>query len=98
MEVEWLPGALLDLQRLREFLRLRNPGSARKAAAKIRKVASALEVHPGFGFKVEDLPGFYDIVIKFGVRNYPLRYRIQGETIYIVALRHGREAGFSDEQ
>jgi hypothetical protein len=54
--------------------------------------------HPGLGITVEDLPGFYDIVIKFGVRNYLLRYRIHGETIYIVALRHGREAGFSDEE
>lgn len=98
MEIEWLPGALRDLQKLREFLRLKNSGSALKAAAKIRKVASTLEVHPGIGFKVEDLPGFYDIVIKFGVRNYALRYRIQGNIIYIVALRHGREAGFLDEQ
>lgn len=98
MQVEWLPTALRDLQRLRDFLRPQNPESAQKAVSKIKKLTPALMAHPGLGITVEDLPGFYDIVIKFGVRNYLLRYRIHGETIYIVALRHGREAGFSDEE
>jgi len=97
MQIEWLPTALRDLQRLREFLRPKNPGSARKAGAKIRKVASSLKAHPGLGVGVEDLPGFYDLIIKFGIRNYVLRYYLHDESIYIVALRHGREAGFSDE-
>lgn len=98
MQVEWLPTALRDLQRLRDFLRPKNPGSAQRAGARIQKVASTLEVHPGLGIEVEDLPGFYDVVTTFGARNYVLRYRIYGEMIYIVALRHGREAGFPDEQ
>ncbi len=98
MQIEWLPSSLRDLQRLRDFLRPKSPGSAQRAAAKIRKVASALKIHPGLGVGVEDLPGFYDVVIKFGIRNYVLRYHIHDETIYIVALRHGREAGFSDEE
>jgi len=98
MQIEWLPTALRDLQRLRNFLRLQNPGAAQRAGANIRKVASALKTHPGLGMVVEDLPGFYDLVIKFGTRNYVLRYHLHDNIIYIVALRHGREAGFSDEE
>ena len=98
MQIEWLPTALRDLKRLRDFLQSKSPGSARRAAAKIRKLASALKIHPGLGVGVEDLPGFYDVVIKFGIRNYVLRYHLHDETIYIVALRHGREDGFSGEE
>jgi addiction module RelE/StbE family toxin len=98
MQIEWLPSALRDLERLREFLRPKNPGAAQKAVTKIKKAVSTLKVHPALGIEVEDLPGFYDVPITFGVRNYVLRYRIHGEIIYIVALRHGRESGFSDEK
>ena len=98
MQIEWLPTALRDLQRLRDFLRPQNPGAAKRAGAKIKKLAAALKVHPGLGIAVEDLPGFYDVVIKFGIRNYVLRYNLHDERIYIVALRHGREAGFYDEE
>ena len=97
MQVEWLPTALRDLQKLREFLRPHNPDAARKAAILIRKAVSTLEAHPGLGKEVEDLPGFYDLIIPFVSRGYVLRYRLYGETIFIVALRHAREVGFLEE-
>jgi addiction module RelE/StbE family toxin len=98
MQVEWLPDAIQDLQRLREFLRPKNPAAAKSAANKIIKAASSLKVYPGVGKPVEDLPGYYDVVIKFGFRNYVMRYHILEEIIFIVALRHGREAGFAVEE
>lgn len=97
MQVRWLPTAIRDLQTLREFLRPHNPDASRRAVATIRKVASALEAHPYLGKEAEDLQNFYDIIIPLGVRSYILRYRVHGETIFIVALRHGREVGFPDE-
>lgn len=98
MQVEWLPGAIRDLQRLREFLRPKNPGVAISAANKMIKAASSLKDYPGVGKPVEDLPGYYDVVMKFGFRNYVMRYHILEDMIFIVALRHGREAGFVDEE
>jgi plasmid stabilization system protein ParE len=97
MKIAWLPTAMRDLQRLREFLRPRNPEAARKAVEIIRRVVSVLESQPHLGKGVEDLPHFHDVVIPFGARNYILRYRVQGETVFILALRHAREAGFSDD-
>lgn len=97
MQVEWLPSAMRDLQRLRDFLRPYNPDASQRAAVTIQKTVSALESQSYLGKTVEDLPNFYDLVIPFGARSYILRYRINGETIFIVALRHGREVGFSSE-
>jgi addiction module RelE/StbE family toxin len=97
MQVEWLPTALRDLQKLREFIRPHNPDAARRAGLTIRKAVTTLQVHPGRGKEVEDLPGFYDLIIPFSSRSYVLRYRIYGETVFIVTSRHAREVGFSED-
>jgi hypothetical protein len=34
-------------------------------------------------------------MIPFGASGYVLRYRLQGDTIFIIAIKHGKEAGFS---
>jgi addiction module RelE/StbE family toxin len=96
MNVEWLPSALNDLQELRNFLGS-NPDAAREAAFLIRRAASSLKTHPYLGKAVEDLPGFYDIIIPFRRGSYILRYKIHHETVFIVVLRHSKEAGFSNE-
>ena len=97
MNVEWLPSALNDLQKLRNFLRSGNPDAAREAATLLRRTASSLASHPYLGKAVPDLPGFYDIVIPFRRGGYILRYKIHDETVFIVVLRHSKEAGFSNE-
>jgi plasmid stabilization system protein ParE len=97
MQVEWLPTALRDLQKLREFILPHNPDAARRVGVIIRKAVSALEIHPGLGKEVEDLSRFYDLVIPFASRSYILRYRIYRETLFVVALRHAREVGFHEE-
>jgi plasmid stabilization system protein ParE len=37
------------------------------------------------------------MVIPFGASGYVLRYRVEADTVFIVAIKHGKEAGFSDE-
>ncbi|GFO54159.1 hypothetical protein GMSM_11660 [Geomonas sp. Red276] len=90
MRVEWLTGALLDLQRLREFLIPLNTEAAKKAIAAIKAAVRLLTPYP-YGKPVEDLPGYFDIVIPFGSAGYVLRYRIEEQTIFIVAVKHTRE-------
>jgi len=53
--------------------------------------------NPRIGKPEEDLPDFHDIFIPFGASGYVFRYRIQGDTFFIIALKHCREAGFSDQ-
>jgi len=43
------------------------------------------------------MPDYHDIVVPFGASGYLLRYRIQGEAIIIIALKHCKEAGFSEQ-
>ena len=94
VRIEWLPGAVSDLQRLREFIFPHNADAARRAVAVIRKAVSLLHSNTFIGKPVEDLPDFRDVVVPFGSSGYVLRYRIAGDTVLIVAVKHGKEAGF----
>jgi plasmid stabilization system protein ParE len=98
MKVEWLVSAILDLQRLRDFIVSHNPEAAQRAVKIIKAAVAALTANPRVGKPAEDLPDYHDIIIPFGASGYVLRYRLQGETIFIVAVKHGKEAGFSGQE
>ncbi len=98
MRIAWLEPAIEDLRRLREFVAEHNPEAARRASHLIRSTIAPLTTTPRIGRPVEDLPGFHDLIIPFGVSGYVLRYRIEGDTVYIVAVKHGKEAGFREVQ
>src|SRR5574338_700779 len=55
-QVRFAPGALRDLQRLREFLRPKNPAAARRAGEAIRSSIRLLGQQPHIGRPVEDMP------------------------------------------
>jgi plasmid stabilization system protein ParE len=98
MKIEWLVPAILDLQRLRDFIVSHNPEAAQRAVKVIKAAVAALAANPRAGKPAEDLPDYHDIIIPFGSSGYVLRYRLQGETIFIVAVKHGKEAGFSGQE
>ena len=51
--------------------------------------------HPEIGRPVEDLPPeFREWVIEFGSGAYVALYHLDGNEAVILAVRHGREAGF----
>lgn len=87
----WLPEALEDLRRLRDFLRAYNPTATRRAAQRIRAAAQRLRDYPELGKPVMDLPEFRELMIPFGSGNYVLRYRQLGPMVVIVHLWHSRE-------
>ncbi|MDO9068095.1 MAG: type II toxin-antitoxin system RelE/ParE family toxin [Deltaproteobacteria bacterium] len=97
MRIEWLDSAIDDLQRLRDFIQPHNKEAALRAVQLIRKSVGPLASHPGIGKPVEDLPDFHDLIIPFGASGYVLRYRILGETVFIIAVKHCKEVGFSDQ-
>jgi plasmid stabilization system protein ParE len=97
MRIEWLDSAILDLQRLRDFIQPHNMEAAQRAVRLIRTAVTPIASNPRIGKPVEDLPEYHDIFIPFGASGYVLRYRIQGDTIFIIAVKHCREAGFSDQ-
>lgn len=87
-----------NLVKLREFIAQHHPLAARRAAQTILQGASQLKQHPQIGRPVEDMPPeFRDLIIPFGDSGYVMRYRyVQTENaVYILAIRHQREAGFT---
>lgn len=95
-KVRFAPAAIRDLQRLRDFLRSKNPDAARRAGDAIRQGLKVLGAHPNLGRLVDDLPEeFREWLIDFGDSGYVVRYRIDKDTVTILVIRHQREAGYS---
>ena len=93
--VIFAPAALRDLERLRAFLRPKSRSAARRAGEAIRRGVQGLGTHPRMGRLIEDLPEQYrEWVIAFGQSGYVARYRIDGDVVTILAVRHQKEAGF----
>ena len=92
--LRWSPPALLDVARLHEFLAPRSRDAAGHAVKTIRQGVKALGKHPEIGRPVEELLEFREWVIEFGHGAYIALYHYDGKQVVILAVRHGREAGY----
>ena len=91
----WSHSALLDVAHLHTFLPSKSPDAASRAVKAIRQGVKILGQHPEIGRPIEDLlPEFREWVIEFGQSAYVALYRFDGKQIVILAVRHGREAGY----
>lgn len=95
-QMNFAPAALRDLERLREFLRPKNPAAAKRASAAIIRSLQILSHQPHIGRLIEDMPDeFREWPIEFGDSGYLARYHYdQGELVTVLAIRHQKEAGF----
>jgi len=94
-QVRFASGAVRDLQRLREFLRPKNPIAAQRAGQTIIKAVQVLGLQPHIGRPIEDMPDeFREWVIDFGDSGYVARYRIDVDAVTILAVGHQKEVGF----
>lgn len=94
-QVIFAPGAVRDLQRLREFLRPKNPNAAKRAGESILQAVKVLGLQPQIGRPVADMPEPYrEWLIDFGDTGYVARYRFDGDTVVILAVRHQKEVGY----
>ncbi len=91
--LRWLPEAVSDLNRLRDFIRVHNPDAAQRAAKKILASVRKLETHPLIGRPVVDIdrPKLRDLFIPFGQTGYCLRYTVTDDAIIIVKIWPSRE-------
>ena len=92
--ITYAPGAVLDLERLRDFLAEHDPGAALAAAESIVEAVSVLERHPLIGRPAE--AGMRELVISHGRTGYVALYDWLAaiDTVVILALRHQREASY----
>ena len=91
----WSPSALLDVQRLYRFLAPKNLDAAKRGVAAIRQGVKVLEQQPGVGRPVDEMDDeFRDWIIDFGDSGYVARYRVDPQSVTILAVRHQKEVGF----
>ena len=93
--LRWSQAALRDVTRLHDFLAPKSRDAARRAIKAIRQGVKALAKHPEIGRPIDELPPeFREWVIEFGSGAYLALYRYDGKEVVILAVRHGREAGY----
>lgn len=91
----WSQAALRDVARLHDFPASNNPDAARRAIAAIRQGVKVLRARAEIGRPVEDmLPEFREWLIEFGHSAYVVFYHFDGKQVVVLAVRHGREAGY----
>jgi plasmid stabilization system protein ParE len=94
-QLKWSQAALRDVAQLHDFLAPKSRDAARRAVGAIRQGVQALGKHPEIGRPVDELPPeFREWVIEFGSGAYLALYRYNGKEVVILAVRHGREAGY----
>lgn len=93
--LKWTPQSLREIARLHEFLAAKSADAARRAIRAIRQGLKPLASHPEMGRPIEEMPEeFREWVIEFGAGAYVVLYRYDGKEVVILAIRHGREAGY----
>ena len=91
----WSRRALGDLERLHAFLVEKDRDAARRAIRTIRTGLRLLARHPRAGRPVEaPLDDLREWPMRFGSGGYVALYRLDGEDVVILAVRHSREAGY----
>ena len=88
--------AFSDLERIFEFIADRDPARALQTVERIREAVMILERHPLIGRPVEE--GRRELVMAHGRGTYVALYRWlpADESVLVLAIRHGREAGHED--
>ena len=91
----WSRQALYDVQRLYRFLSVKNGDAAKRAVKAVRQGVDVLGYQSGIGRPIEDMPSeFREWMVDFGDSGYVVRYRIDGDLVMILAVRHQKEVGF----
>jgi toxin ParE1/3/4 len=85
-QVIWSPDALADLESLLNYIAEDAPLTAERFAAKVVQRVDQLILHPlSGGYISEDATKTYRELFQ---GNYRIIYRVDGQTVFIVAVRH----------
>ena len=94
-KVVWTQNAREGLERLFLFLADKDGAAAVKAMEVIDDATMLIEEYPEAGRPAADLePEHRELLIPFGVSGYHLLYMTADGIVYILAVKHQREAGY----
>ena len=95
--VHWTGNASTGLERAYLFLAEKSEESAVGAIKAIREKVLLLEKFPNAGRPADDTePEYRELFVPFGRAGYVLAYEVLGNSVYILALKHQREAGYHE--
>ena len=88
--------AAQGLGRCRLFLKEKNPQATARASQAIAQQFLLLEKEPVIGRPLADQPELRELVVAFGDSGYVALYRqdINADSVYVLAFRHQKEAGY----
>ncbi|MCF6363454.1 MAG: type II toxin-antitoxin system RelE/ParE family toxin [Gammaproteobacteria bacterium] len=87
-------GAARGLERCRQFLVENNPPAAQRAGQAIERQLALLETNADIGRLLGDDLNLRELIIGFGDSGYVALYRVEDSTVYVLAFRHQKEAGY----
>jgi len=90
-KIVWHHEAVLDQQRLFNYLKSVNPAAAQKAAELIRLGTESLREWPNRCRPMDDGSGRRELIIQFGSGAYVLRYVVDDDLIIIIRVWHSKE-------
>jgi plasmid stabilization system protein ParE len=95
--VEVTERAIGDLERLFDFIAEEDPTRARKQVLSVRRALELLADHPLLGREAEE--GRRELILSRGRYGYIAKYRWlpAEDVVLILAVRHQREAGYTEE-
>ncbi|HEX7643076.1 MAG TPA: type II toxin-antitoxin system RelE/ParE family toxin [Burkholderiaceae bacterium] len=84
------------MERCRQLLATKSRQAAKRAGQAIERQLALLESSPDIGRPFSDLPELRELMIEFGDSGYVALYRHEPayDTIYVLAFRHQKEAGY----
>ena len=93
-QVVYVDEALLDLERLFDFIAEQDLEAAVRAVRHIRETVELLERHPMIGRPAEE--GLRELVISYGKSGYVALYEFveTEDVVLVLALRHQSEGGY----
>lgn len=88
--------ALNGLTRCQQFLAVKNPSAAKRAGQAIERQFALLEVNADLGRPFPEHMELRELVIAFGDTGYVAlyRYKATDDSVYVLAFRHQKEAGY----
>lgn len=90
MKLEFTQIALRDLKRLREFIAIKNPQSARRYSQSLTTSLNNLVDQPHMGRLLDEERHIRELI----AGDYLARYRIVGDRVILFKIRHSKEARY----
>ena len=95
MRVRYTSRARADMEMIFSYLDSRNPPAALAVKREIERAAAALGLLPDLGAVTERSPEFRAVIV--GRYPYRIYYRIRGNEVWIVHIRHTSRRPWSGE-